>query len=161
MKSLSLHRQPITGLYIGYSILVGLSTFPFYCLYYISSSNRPRIEYSWSQAIFLSIIRRAVDVIGNGRISPKEADPSYKFNPQSLKKSVMVEIDSMDLNRLTGVLKDFASKIGMEEMKIRGYLFHNKGKNRNPTGWKPFMEKPQKDEKIIMALHGGELVISR
>lgn len=155
MTLLTLHQQPITAFYIGYEIFIGLVTFPFYCLYYIPSSNRQRIEYSWSQSIFLNIIRRAVNVIGRGRISPKEADPSYKPNPKSLSSSTVVEFDSIPLSRFKGVLKDFGENIALQEMTIKGYLF-GKDHSKNRKDWKPFMEKPKADERIIMALHGGE-----
>ncbi|KIJ37772.1 hypothetical protein M422DRAFT_177429 [Sphaerobolus stellatus SS14] len=144
-----LHRNPFKALYILLEILTTVVfRVPYWVIYSIPKSNRPRQSWAVSRCVFVYGLRRffLMSYVTGGLLK----SPDHRAIGQG--KNVHGVWVNAAPDFVKGSIRERAEKVGMEYVKIPGYWFVKKGEAYD------YQYKPTADEKVVYSFHGGGYV---
>jgi len=152
-----IHHQPFKTIYFfGLFAVASLIQLPYWLIYYSWPPNRPRKSWTLRRTIYVQILRKLTQLplkfgVNEGRDLSLEV-PQKKLESLNARFVWIPELEKEDI---VGVVAEHAARVGVKSIAIPAYWILKEG-----TKWSPEYEKAQKDEKVILYLHGGGFVVS-
>jgi len=150
-----LYRQPFKTIRLLGFVIVAIFQLPLWVIYYSWRPNRPRKNWTLSRAIRVRILRKVTQlplrfgVLGRRDLSLEV--PQEELEPFN---SRFVWIPELENAEIVGVVAEHAARAGVKSIAIPAYWILKEG-----TKWSPAYGKAQKDEKVMLYLHGGAFVV--
>ena len=151
-----LHRQPYKTIYLlGFAVVTVFVQLPCWLIYYSWPPNRPRANWTLHRTINAWLIRRIsqlpfrIGIFSNRDLSlevPQEELESHNAR--------FVWIPELEKEDVVGLVAKHADRAGIKSIAIPAYWFLKEG-----TKWSPAHDKAQKDEKVLLYIHGGAFAV--
>ena len=151
-----LHHQPFKAIYLfGFAGIMVFIRLPYWLIYYSWRPNRPRKGWTLHRTINVQMVRKIsqlpfkVGVLSN-------RDLSLEVPQKELERynSRFVWIPELEKEDIVGMVGEHAARAGVEPIAVPVYWILKDG-----SKWSPAYEKAQKDEKVILYIHGGAFMV--
>jgi len=151
-----LYRQPFNGIYIvGFLLTMVFIRLPCWLIYYSWRPNRPRKAWTLYRTINAQIIRAFGQLPFKAGVRSRR-DISLEVPQEELEplSSRFVWIPELEKEDIVGMVEEYAARAGVSSIAIPAYWLLKEG-----TKWSTTYDKAQKDEKVILYLHGGAFMV--
>jgi acetyl esterase/lipase len=150
-----LHRQPFKVIYLLGFLAVIAFQLPWWLIYYSWRPNRPRKSWTLQRTINVRVMRKITQLpLKLGALDGR--DISLEVPQQELESlnARFVWIEELEKEDIVGVVAEHAARAGITSIAIPAYWIFKEG-----VKWSPAYEKAQKDEKVMLYLHGGAFIV--
>ena len=152
-----LHRQPFQTIYVFIILVYMVSIqFPYWLIYYSWRPNRPKKSWTLFRTICAQTYRNLSQKLPFNAGVLIKRDLSLEVPQVALESfnSRFVWIPELENEDIVGMVEEHASRVGVKSIMIPAYWILKDG-----TKWSPAYDKAQKDEKVILNLHGGAFLV--
>jgi len=151
-----LHRQPFKAIYIiGFLAFMVNIMLPCWLVYYSWRPNRPRKSWTLFRTVNVQMIRNFARLPFKAGVFSKRnlslEVPQKELGPFN---SRFVWIPELEKEDIVGVVDEHATRAGVKSIAIPAYWILKDG-----TTWSPAYDKAQKNEKVLLYLHGGAFMV--
>lgn len=151
-----LYRQPFQGIYVfGFIAFMVFIRLPCWLVYYSWRSNRPRKTWTLYRTINAQMIRALGHLpFDAGVLSGRDLSlevPQEELEPLNARFVWIPELEKEDI---VGMVEEHATRTGVKSVAVPAYWFLKEG-----TKWSTMYDKAQKDERVILYLHGGAFMV--
>ena len=150
-----LRRQPFKAIYLLGFLAVTIFQLPCWLIYYSWRPNRPRKTWTLYRTINARMLRNVGQLpFKTGVLSRRDLSlevPQEELEPLSSRFLWIPELGKEDI---VGMLEEYAARAGVKSIAIPAYWMLKEG-----TKWSPTYDKAQKDEKVVLYLHGGAFMV--
>ena len=151
-----LHRRPFKTIYsLGFLAFVAFIQLPSWLIYYSWRPNRPRKGWTFRRAIMVRIFREVM------RLPLKigvffDRDLSLEVPQEELEQynSRFVWVPELEKEDIVGMVGEHAARAKVKSVVVPAFWILKDG-----VKWSPAYEKAQKDEKVMLYLHGGAFMV--
>ena len=151
-----LYRQPFKAMYIfGFLATMAFIQLQCWLIYYSWRPNRPRKNWTLRRTINVQIIRNLSKLpFKVGVRSNRDLSLGVPQGELERYNSRFVWIPELEKEDIVGMIGEYAKRAGVKSMTVPAYWIL-----KDNVKWLPAYEKAQKDEKVIMYIHGGAFMV--
>jgi len=150
------HRRPFKVIYLlGFFAFMVFIQLPCWLIYYSWRPNRPRKSWTLSRTINLRILRKlALLPFKAGILSNRDLSLEVPQEELGSFNSRFVWIPELEKEEIVGMVAEHAARAGIKSIAIPAYWILKDG-----AEWSPAYDKAQKDETVLLYLHGGAFMV--
>ena len=149
-----LHRQPLKTIHLLGFLVVACFQFPCWLIYYSWRPNRPRKSWTLQRAINVRIMRNVTQLLKLGVTSGRDLSLEVPQKELESLNARFVWVPELEKEDIVGMVAEHAARAGVKSIAIPAYWILKEG-----VKWSPAHDKAQKDEKVMLYLHGGAFVV--
>ena len=150
------HRQPFKAIYLlGFLVVMVFIQLPCWLIYYSWRPNRPRKTWTLQRTVGTRMVRKFTQLpLKVGLVTTRDLSLEVPQKDLESFNARFVWVPELGKEDIVGMMGEYATRARVESIAIPAYWFLKDG-----VKWSLACEKAQKDEKVLLYLHGGAFVV--